>query len=253
MTRAHVGDDYHDRPGVFSRAADEVLANGKATFTPIYHTPTGRPQVSYLVPLLGSDGKPVELVSLALYAVSDRVNTWLAELTPAAGYLAVLDANNRLLALSGAAPPSFQKAGTGSVQGVPVSASEQHAVLAIDGREDLVNTAPIARTGFHVWVGVPRAVVYAPLEKMRWPLLLAGLLALCVGAFGIWRISRGIVSSIAELVGGIRRVGEGVLSHRVPEGRPDELGAAAVAFNRMAARLQRDQLVEEIWRKVHHT
>jgi HAMP domain-containing protein len=250
---ARRGENYHAYPDPFGAVADACLAAGRPAFTPIYFTPGGRAQLSYLVPIAGRDGRPAELLSLAVYAVTEQVNSWIRELEPqGGGYIAVMDPNGRIVAMSGDAPPALARAASrrGAAPGA-TAAPDAGTLRAVrfDGREDLVVSGRLASTGFDVWVGLPRAVAEAPLAELGSPAALALASAMLVGILGALVLSRRILRPVADLVGGIRRVGDGVLSHRVPEGREDELGAAAAAFNRMAERLQRDQLIEELWRE----
>lgn len=250
-SKARTGENYHAYPGGFAAAADAALKSGKPTFTPVYFTPSGRAQLSYLVPLPGKDRQPEEILSLAVYAVDERVDGWIRGLAPGrGGYVVVLDANGHVVAHTGDVP----KALAGEVhQLIRTDEEESSGTLTLDGREDLVIGGRLITTGFWVWVGMPRALAYAPLKQLRVPFASALFVVLVVGLLGAVQLSRTILRPVEELVGGIRRVGDGVLSHRVPEGREDELGEAAHAFNQMAERLQRDQLVEEVWREVHRS
>ena len=261
-TTAHAGEDYHAYPGGFAAAADAALAAGHPAFTPVYFTPSGRAQLSYLVPLPGHDRQPEEILSLAVYAVDERVDGWIRGLAPGReGYVVVLDANGRVVAHTGEVPRSLTAHDAAAVRalthtdaappGVDSAGTASSGTVVLDGREDLLIGGRLTTTGFWVWVGMPRAVAYAPLHELKVPAFAALLVVLVVGLLGAIHLSRTILRPVEELVGGIRRVGDGVLSHRVPEGRADELGEAAHAFNQMADRLQRDQLVEEVWREVH--
>ena len=251
---ARQGEDFHKYVGSFPAVADEVLRSGKPAFTPVYFTPSGRAQLSYLVALPGKDRQPEEVLSLAIYAVDERVDGWIHGLEPGReGYVVVVDANGHVVARTGAVPRAFAERSTETFAALTGPEPEATGSLVIDGREDLLIGGRLPSTGFWVWVGLPRATVYAPLKELQLPVAAALLVVLVVGLLGAVQLSRGILAPVEELVGGIRRVGEGVLSHRVPEGRTDELGEAAHAFNQMAERLQRDQLVEEVWREVHRS
>ncbi|MBI4860493.1 MAG: HAMP domain-containing protein [Candidatus Riflebacteria bacterium] len=245
------GVNYRSYPGPFPAAADAVLASGKTTFTPVFYTTTGRPQIAHVLPVAGADGKPVEVLSLALYAVSDQINAWIKGLEPGRqGYIAVLDVNDRVLALTGPAPESLVEGRARSAGSLAPLGSRSVGIIVIDGREDLVIQEPLSTAGLRVLVGLPRSVAYAPMEDLTWPAVLAVVAAIALGLAGAILLASRLLRPIAQLVSGIRRVGEGVLSHRVTLDREDELGEAAAAFNRMAERLHRDQLIEEVWREV---
>ncbi len=247
----HVGEDYHRYPGMFSAAADQVLAGGKAGFTPVFYSSSGRPQIAYLHPIAGADGRVAGLLSLALYAVSEQVNGWISGLELGRnGYIAVLDRNGRALALTGKVPVRLSATNVRPLLDFAGLGSEEMGSIEMDGREDLVFQQMMPELGFRIWVGLPEWVAYRPLRSFQMPAALALLAALLLGLSGAFIVVRRLLGPLGELVQGIRRVGDGVLSHRVPIVREDELGEAAAAFNRMAEQLHRDQLLEEVWREV---
>lgn len=251
---ARLGEDYHQYPGAFPTTADAALASGKPMFTPVYKSTSGRAQLSYLVPLPGKDRQPEELLSLAIYAVDERMDGWIRGLSPGReSYVVVLDASGQVIARTGEVPRALSEGSGQPLRALCGGGDEAFGTLVLDGREDLLIGGRLTVTGFWVWVGMPHALVYAPLSDLKLPACAAIVGMLVMGLLGAVQLSRGILRPVEELVGGIRRVGDGVLSHRVPEGRSDELGEAAHAFNQMAERLQRDQLVEEVWREVHRS
>jgi diguanylate cyclase (GGDEF)-like protein len=76
-------------------------------------------------------------------------------------------------------------------------------------------------------------------------------LALILVAGG--RLTGRLKSALGTLIQGITVVGEGDLAHHIPEGRPDEIGRIASAFNALADRLEhirrvRDHTEEELQR-----
>lgn len=247
----HSTENYHGYPGFFSAAADAALASGKPGFTPVFHSTSGRPQLAYLHPVTGADGRPSALLSLALYAVSDQINGWISGLELGRnGYIAVLDRNGRALALTGKVPVRLSATNVRPLLDFAGLGSEEMGSIEMDGRVDLVFQQMMPELGFRIWVGLPEWVAYRPLRSFQMPAAIALLAALLLGLSGAFIVARRLLEPLGELVQGIRRVGDGVLSHRVPVVREDELGEAAAAFNRMAEQLHRDQLLEEVWREV---
>ncbi|MBI3892313.1 MAG: cache and HAMP domain-containing protein [Candidatus Wallbacteria bacterium] len=248
---ARAGESYHAYPEPFPSVAARVLATGKPSFTPIFFTPSGRAQLAYVVPLAGAGGKPVELLSLALFAVTEQIDVWIDGLAPGRhGYIAVLDAQGRAIALTGSPPLRLQRAAREEPLALAADMPERITTMVFDGREDLVIEERSPSGSYWVLVGLPRDVALAPLAGLRLPALLALGAALILGLTAAWMLGRRILGPVHELVAGIRKVGEGAVSHRIPERRADELGEAARAFNGMAERLQRDQLIEDVWREV---
>ncbi len=86
-------------------------------------------------------------------------------------------------------------------------------------------------------------------------LMLIGLaVALVIGSYACYRVSRSILRPIQSLTRASRELGEGHLDQPVPVGSIRELGDLAVAFNRMAEQLRayRRSTTEEIVR-LHRT
>jgi two-component system NtrC family sensor kinase len=59
-----------------------------------------------------------------------------------------------------------------------------------------------------------------------------------------WRVA---VRPLQDLLDGIRRLGRGELSHRLPTAHPAEIGELAVSFNEMSRRLEMAQRELETW------
>src|SRR5260221_387506 len=64
------------------------------------------------------------------------------------------------------------------------------------------------------------------------------VVALIISSYACYRLSRSILQPIQSLTKATRELGEGNLGQPLPIGSGDELGELAVAFNRMAAKLQ---------------
>jgi two-component system sensor histidine kinase MtrB len=84
----------------------------------------------------------------------------------------------------------------------------------------------------------PAADVEAALAQLRFGLLAAGLLAVLVALVTAGLIARGILRPVDAAARAARRIADGDLTARVPEGGSDEFGRWAAEFNRMAATLE---------------
>lgn len=246
-----VGEDYHRYTGPFPSVADRVMASGQPAFTPLFLSGTGRAQLTYVIPVGPSGERPRGLLSLALYAVSERVNGWIEGLAPSRqGYVVVLDPAGKIVAVSGEVPPSMKKPGGPSPIVLPDAVDRLAMTRWIDGREDLVIAERIGDASLSILIGSPRAVAYEPLDALRSPAALACLSVLVLGMIAAFLLTRRILGPLQALLDGIHQVESGVFSHRIPVGQDDELGRTIEAFNRMSERLHRDRLIQEIWQEV---
>jgi len=93
--------------------------------------------------------------------------------------------------------------------------------------------------------------VLAPIRKLQRKVVgLAGLLALLIALFALWRAGA-ITRPLAILEGGVKRIAAGDLEQQIAIDADDELGRLATAFNTMTRRLKqitasRDELNREI-------
>jgi two-component system sensor histidine kinase MtrB len=84
----------------------------------------------------------------------------------------------------------------------------------------------------------PARAVEDALAQLRVGLIVAALLAVLVALLAAGAIARGILRPVADAGGAARRIADGDLSARVPEGGRDEFGRWAAEFNRMAGSLE---------------
>jgi PAS domain S-box-containing protein len=123
-----------------------------------------------------------------------------------------------------------------------LAAKEASEVVAwSDGVTRLTASSSAHRAPWLVSVGLPNDTVYAAVFwQLRWSGLFSAL-ALC-SAFGIaWMLSRRIVRPLQQLEKDAAVLAAGELAHRTQVDTSDEAGKLAVAFNRMAASLERRQ------------
>ncbi len=82
---------------------------------------------------------------------------------------------------------------------------------------------------------------YAPLSKLNWILVFGGIALLAFSLVGSWLAARRLTRPIVHLTATARTIAGGDLNARAEVETDDEVGALAVAFNRMAARVEQDQ------------
>jgi len=229
--------DFADSP------AYKGARSGKAYFSPVYFRNESEPFMTMAVP---ADAAAFEVITAevslrAMWDVVSRIKVG------SVGFAYVVDAQGRLIAhpdlaqvLKGrdlSALPQVRAAltergSTGDADSVVTVAT------GIGGGEVLTAHAPIATTGWVVFIEQPLEEAFAPLQAtlLRGAVILGvGLLAAILASV---LLARGMVAPIRKLRTGAARIGAGDLAHRIEVRTGDELEALGEEFNRTAARLQ---------------
>jgi signal transduction histidine kinase len=107
-----------------------------------------------------------------------------------------------------------------------------------DGTKVLSAFQTIEPLGWRVFVEQPLSEAFAPIKSAIWrtALLLVAFLSLAVVTAIL--LARRLVRPIESIQAAAAKVGSGSLNQRIEIPSDDELGALAVEFNRMAARLE---------------
>jgi signal transduction histidine kinase/CheY-like chemotaxis protein len=230
------GADFADSP------AYKGARSGKVYFSPVHFRNESEPFMTMAVP---ADTSAFEIITAevslrAMWDVVSRIKVG------SVGFAYVVDAQGRLIAhpdlgqvLKGrdlSALPQVRAALAGRTGGDADSAVT--VATGIGGGEVLTAHAPIATTGWVVFIEQPLAEAFAPLEAtiLRGALILGlGLLAAILASV---LLARGMVAPIQKLRAGAARIGAGDLAHRIEVRTGDELEALGDEFNRTAARLE---------------
>ena len=103
-----------------------------------------------------------------------------------------------------------------------------------DGERVLGSRAVIEGSPWVVSIEFPYSEVLAPIMGLAQRLAVFGFILLVLGGIIAFRIARGMARPIAELASAAEGLRAGDYSRRAPNGRSDELGELASAFNTMA-------------------
>jgi signal transduction histidine kinase/CheY-like chemotaxis protein len=230
------GAEFSDSP------AYKGARSGKVYFSPVYFRNESEPFMTMAVP---ADTSAFEVITAevslrAMWDVVSRIKVG------SVGFAYVVDAQGRLIAhpdlaqvLKGrdlSAMPQVRAALAGRAGGDADSVVT--VATGIGGGEVLTAHAPIATTGWVVFIEQPLAEAFAPLQAtiLRGALILGlGLLAAILASV---LLARGMVAPIQKLRTGAARIGAGDLAHRIEVRTGDELEALGEEFNRTAARLE---------------
>lgn len=109
---------------------------------------------------------------------------------------------------------------------------------AIDGVERVYGLARAGRTGYVTMVGVPSAVLYAPVRRQLITYALVSLAVVFGTLTAALLIARSIARPVRLLGFAAQQFGEGNFSARAPDAGADEISRLGAGFNAMAGRLE---------------
>ena len=152
-----------------------------------------------------------------------------------------------------------------SESGVRAALQDQNtSVIAvqssIDGVERVYGLARVAATDYVVMVGVPSAILYAPLWRQLTGYALIGMLVIFGTMMAALLIARSIARPVRLLGFAAAEFGSGNFSARAPAAGQDEISQLGTSFNAMAERLEKrearfaelDRLKSEFVSSVSH-
>jgi two-component system, OmpR family, sensor histidine kinase MtrB len=126
-----------------------------------------------------------------------------------------------------------------------VNAGEVGYAYTLESPTRLVFGTPVPRSdGYELYFFSPLADLEQTLTILRNVLLAVSAGAVGIAALAGTRVSRRVVDPVRRTSAAARRVAEGLLETRVPEGGRDELAALARSFNDMAEALE-DRIARE--------
>ena len=109
----------------------------------------------------------------------------------------------------------------------------------IDGVERMYGLAHAGRTGYVTMVGVPSAILYAPVRRQLTTYALVSLAVVFGTLTAALLITRSIARPVRLLGSAAQQFGEGNFSARAPDAGADEISRLGVSFNAMAERLEK--------------
>ena len=227
----------------FVAQALATLKDGRTRKLPVRLTSRGNLFIPILAATRGPDGAIKGVLSGAISAAGQGFQEMIQDMAPGhRGYVLLLDRTRRVLARTSHAP------GVVGEEFAP-ELRERWGQLQLqrDGAVDCVAEAVLSDVALHVLVGIPRDEALEALPGVLTKIALTALLALVLaGLLGVW-LSERLTGPIREVLEGIRCLGDGVLTHRIPVEGEDELAEVGRAFNRLAESLARNRMIEEFW------
>ncbi len=203
--------------------------------------------MKFPVRALDQPDQVVRVLSLGIHLNGAILQHTLTRYAPPDGFLALIDRKGEIIARAGSGMPS-------TLSGIlldpwPDEATPQSTWTTLKGRSFLVFARSFPDLQAALIVGRTREAVLGRVNELSQQLLLMVLAAVVVAMAISLVMADRFITQIPKLIEGIRKVGDGVLSWRISEVGDDELGDAGRAFNAMADRLERNRLIEDLWRQ----
>jgi PAS domain S-box-containing protein len=230
-----------------------VTTNASYLGIPILSRGTGRPVVSYTIPIFDDKNELRALLvgGISLAALADMITGALISESARAslldsrrGGMVVADVNpDRILQLV----PGQDEAASQALAGKRGTLETRNS----SGELDLAAFAPVPRLPWSVLILEPAQIAFAPVSALteRALLLIGAVLLMALIASVL--LARRITNPLRHLVEGAEEVGGGNLDYRLGTTTRDEIGTVSRAFDRMTEELKttlvsRDELAVEV-------
>ncbi len=201
------------------------------------------------------DERVVGAVAAGLHLISSEVQELLERAhLPQGSYACIVDDSGLILARRGPGLP--EEVGhhlysmVNNQKTIDYLNTEEQYVeghIWVDDEQMFAAAATLPSVGLRLIVAQPWHLVSARAWAVASRIITFTVLGLVFSVVLAVILTRSFVKPLRALVGGIRRVREGQLNHRITVEREDELGIAARVFNDMAAEFEKRQLIEELW------
>ena len=234
----------------------DAIKSGKLTFgDPYLDSVTNKMALSVTMPFKNSAGETVGVLSEDL--LMDTMFATIAKIRPFEGSFAFLlnqtgtvmaypDANMQNKNIKDLAPLKPLYTAVQSIE----KQTKGLTTYTIDGKEYLMVFEKLPSTQWLLGISIPVAVIYAPLESLRWIFIIGTVLALFIVIPATLFIASRIAKPLELLKHQAEKVAAGDFTQRVDIEGKDEIAALADVFNQMRDALR--SLIRKVQEKSEH-
>ena len=242
-----------ESPEPIRRVLEATLAGGGGGVSGIFLNSSGERIVVVTCPVhaAGGDGRPDGVLSAALKLEDIYFHRILESVHLDEGrYVVLADYDGTVLSTKGAIPEDLHRYDfRGARPYLGADDGDYDGLVDVNGRRDYITCRGIPSLDGNLITGRPYRLAFAPLAG-----LLSAVFWVCAGVCLLfppvaWAVGTTLSAPIGRLVEALRRMREGELAHRIPEGGDDEFGEAALAFNDLAEKLHRASVIDALWRE----
>lgn len=225
-----------------------ALTEGKMQISTVYSTMRQGQMLVINFPIRAFDRRDSirGILSMGIHLDGALLHEMLTRFSADDGFTLLTDRHGKILARQGELlPGNLSRAG---VEPYPVPGTKPSTWTMLGDEEFLVTTLAVTQLDMVLLVGRSKKGIVETVNSLATNMLGIALIPLLGAGFIAWLLADRYLSQILALLKGLRQIGAGVLTSRVEVVSNDELGEAGQAFNTMAEGLERNQLVEELWR-----
>lgn len=234
----------------------DAIKSGKLTFgDPYLDSVTNKMALSVTMPFKNSAGETVGVLSEDV--LMDTMFATIAKIRPFEGSFAFLlnqtgtvmaypDANMQNKNIKDLAPLKPLYTAVKSIE----KQTKGLTTYTIDGKEYLMVFEKLPSTQWLLGISIPVAVIYAPLESLRWIFIIGTVLALFIVIPATLFIASRIAKPLELLKHQAEKVAAGDFTQRVDIEGKDEIAALADVFNQMRDALR--SLIRKVQEKSEH-
>lgn len=230
------------------RSLKAALTEGKMQISTVYSTMRQGQMLVINFPIRAFDRRDSVrgILSMGIHLDGALLHEMLTRFSAEDGFTILTDRHGKILARHGGLlPGNLSRAG---VEPYPVPGTKPSTWSRLGDEEFLVTALAVTQLDMVLLVGRSKKGIVETVNSLATNMLGIALIPLLGAGFIAWLLADRYLSQILALLKGLRQIGAGVLTSRVEVVSDDELGEAGQAFNTMAEGLERNQLVEELWR-----
>ncbi len=245
--KPYIGLDYNGFAGDsnmrgFRASAHKAIELKSPLFSNTFYSPAKKLLFTYIAPVI-SGGKAAGLLSAAIYANDKNFQNFITALKSHPDqFICLFDSEDRLIASTGEEASAhysrYAALEPGKVLWNP-AAEGTEACLVVKVREPGACISTLT--------GVGARAIKNTMANLRSKIISYTLLAIAAVIFISILFSRALIRPIKALVDGLKRVDEGVYTHRISAGGAGEIDEAIAAFNKMNEKLHKSRVIENLW------
>lgn len=225
-----------------------VLQTGEMAVASKISLIKGRSQLLLLVPIhdFVDPGKVIGVLSSGLNIDGNAIQSLLSGIESTnEGFVVITDGEGTPLLRQGRnLPPGLEGASLSRSLEQP---SGESTWTNVGGAIFLVSASRIPELNCFLLVGARRDEVLGNIDRTFGNMLVLTILFAALSAFIGGFIGNSLVDPIQKVLEGIRKVGEGAISHRIDVPGDTEIAETARAFNDLTRKLEKNRMLEDIW------
>ncbi len=232
------------------KAFQQVLSTNEMAVSERLDSLRQGPTIVMKVPIRALDDprQVIGVLSIGMHVNGAALQEILQGFSCGNGFLILADRAGNILARLGSDLPRDLSAAVIQVnEGGPSGGNSTWTTLG--DKEYLLSLESIPTLQGFLLVGFPRSAIASVVNEFTLGVVAFGVFSLLLAAVAALLLADRLIEQIFFLIEGIRKIGEGVLSWRVENPSDDELGEACRALNNMTERLERNRMIDELWKR----